>query len=265
MRDRGVHGAGRAFRRVSGLARIASRADAFIIRIFDGLAAIALILLLMPVIVTAAAAIKLESRGPVLYRSRRVGRGGREFDMLKFRKMLEDAGGLPLTAPEDERFTRIGRFLARTKLDELPQLWNVIRGSMSLVGPRPEDPYFVEQYRSELEAVLSVRPGITGFSQLAFARESEILDPANREEHYVDRILPQKIRLDTIYATQRSTRTNARVLYWTVAAVLLRRDVAVNRTNGKMGLRLRPLLKPDTLPVEPIPELTAIPAEQPGA
>src|SRR5205823_1367512 len=127
----------------------------------------------------AALAIRLESRGSVLYRCRRVGQGGHEFSMLKFRKMQRDAAGGPLTAADDERFTRIGKLLAKTKLDEVPQLWNVLRGTMSLVGPRPEDPSFVSMLVSEYEQILRIKPGITGLSQLAFARETEILDPAD--------------------------------------------------------------------------------------
>jgi lipopolysaccharide/colanic/teichoic acid biosynthesis glycosyltransferase len=179
--------------------------------------------------------------------------------------MPDGAGGPPLTAPRDDRFTRLGRFLAKTKLDEIPQLLNVIRGHMSLVGPRPEDPVFVERFRDELEPVLRVKPGITGLSQLAFARESEILDPSDREGHYVGRILPQKIHMDSVYADQRSTKANVRILYWTAAAVLFRRDVAVNRTTGRLGIRRRPQLEVAPQPVElPSAELAVVSLEQTG-
>jgi lipopolysaccharide/colanic/teichoic acid biosynthesis glycosyltransferase len=248
------------------ISRLASLADAFVIRLVDTMVALTLLVLLLPVIIALAIAIKVDSPGPVLYRSRRAGAGGREFQMLKFRKMPRDASGPPLTAPQDERFTRLGRLLAKTKLDEVPQLWNVIRGHMSLVGPRPEDPVFVERFRDELEPVLRVKPGITGLSQLAFAREPEILDPENREGHYVERILPQKIHMDTVYASQRSTSANVRILYWTAAAVLLRRDVAVHRTTGRMRIRRRPRPQVDPAPVErTTPELSAVPLEQTGS
>jgi lipopolysaccharide/colanic/teichoic acid biosynthesis glycosyltransferase len=157
--------------------------------------------------------------------------------MLKFRKMHDGASGPALVVPEDERFTRIGAFLARTKLDELPQLWNVLKGEMSLVGPRPEDPHFVELHRKPYEEILAVRPGITGLSQLAFARESEVLDPDDRERHYTERILPQKIRMDRFYATNRSLGMDLRVLWWTARAVVARRDVAVHRETGRLSIR----------------------------
>jgi lipopolysaccharide/colanic/teichoic acid biosynthesis glycosyltransferase len=235
-------GSGRPRGRTLGtwISRTLRSLDGAVMRTLDVALAAALLLLLALPILALALAVRLESPGPALYRSRRVGIGGRVFVMLKFRKMPDGAGGSLLTAPEDVRFTRLGHFLARTKLDELPQLLNVVRGEMSLVGPRPEDPHFVERMGEELEPVLRVRPGITGLSQIAFAREAEILDPANRESDYVGRILPQKIHLDTMYVSLRSTRLNLRILTWTAVAVLLRRDVAVNRTTAKLGLRRRP-------------------------
>src|ERR671924_1277691 len=127
-------------------------------RAFDVVVAALLLVLAGPLILVLAAAIKLESRGPVLFRGRRVGLHGREFRIAKFRKMYDGARGPALTASDDGRFTRMGRFLARTKLDEIPQLWNVLRGDMSLVGPRPEDPSFVEPRLEDFEPVLSVRP-----------------------------------------------------------------------------------------------------------
>jgi lipopolysaccharide/colanic/teichoic acid biosynthesis glycosyltransferase len=157
--------------------------------------------------------------------------------MLKFRKMYDGAVGPALTSADDRRFTRVGRVLAMTKLDEFPQLLNVLRGEMSLVGPRPEDPMFVELEQERFKAVLEVRPGITGLSQLAFAREIEILDPTDRVGHYVRAILPEKLALDALYATRRSIRMDLAILAWTGLAVIARRDVAVNRTTG--GLRLR--------------------------
>ena len=246
---------------------VTSRLNAFLIRAFDLTSALALLAVLLPLAIALAVAIKLDSRGPAVYRSRRVGAGGREFEMLKFRKMPDGAGGPPLTAPEDERFTRLGRFLARTKLDELPQLWNVVRGHMSLVGPRPEDPVFVERFRSALEPLIRVRPGITGLSQLAFARESEILDPENRESHYVERILPQKIHMDTVYAEQRSLWGNVRILFWTIAAVLFRRDVAVNRATGQLGLRRRSEHEANPVPAEAAhpPEIVTVAVERSAA
>jgi lipopolysaccharide/colanic/teichoic acid biosynthesis glycosyltransferase len=207
-------------------------------RALDLAVALPLLVLLTPLILVVAAAIKLESRGPAFHRCKRVGRGGRELWMIKFRKMHDGAGGPALAAAQDERFTRLGPFLARTKLDELPQLWNVVKGHMSLVGPRPEDPSFVESYRDEYSAILTVQPGITGLSQLAFARESEILDPEDRVGHYVNGILPQKIGIDRMYAARRSFGMDLKILWWTAAAVLVRREVAVHRETGRLTLRV---------------------------
>jgi lipopolysaccharide/colanic/teichoic acid biosynthesis glycosyltransferase len=209
-------------------------------RLLDIVLAAPTLLLLLPVFAIAALAIKLESRGPVFYKCRRVGLAGREFAMLKFRKMRTDAAGAPLTAVDDERFTRIGRLLAKTKLDELPQLWNVLTGSMSFVGPRPEDPVFVALRQREYRQILRVKPGITGLSQLAFAREMEILDAEDRVGDYLRRLMPQKMALDALYAMERSLSMNLRILWWTFVAVALRRDVAVNRSTGHMNRRRRP-------------------------
>jgi lipopolysaccharide/colanic/teichoic acid biosynthesis glycosyltransferase len=209
-------------------------------RFLDVALASAALILLSGLIGIVALAIKLESPGPIFYRSRRVGLGGREFLMLKFRKMAAAARGPALTAARDERFTRIGKFLATTKLDEIPQLWNVVTGSMSLVGPRPEDPSFVRLRQTDYEQILEVKPGITGLSQLAFARESEILDTRDPVTDYVHRLLPRKVRIDRMYVTRRTVLMDLRILGWTPIAVLLRREVAVHRSTGRLSLRRRP-------------------------
>jgi lipopolysaccharide/colanic/teichoic acid biosynthesis glycosyltransferase len=214
---------------------------------FAGLA----LVLAAPLFVVCAVAIKVESRGPIFYRAIRVGRRGSELRVLKFRKMRDGAGGQPLTSDRDKRFTRIGRFLARTRLDELPQLWNVLTGGMSLVGPRPEDRGFVDLHENEYRTILTVRPGITGLSQLAFAKEAEILDPRDRVGHYVDRILPQKAALDTLYARSRSVSLDLRIMLWTVLPVLFRRDVAVHRATAKMSYRRRKQIEQTSAPAGP--------------
>lgn len=159
--------------------------------------------------------------------------------MLKLRKMHHNASGAPLTASEDERFTRVGRLLARTKIDEIPQLWHVLNGEMSLIGPRPEDPDFVAERLDDYAEILRVRPGVTGLSQIAFAEESAILCKVDPLGHYRSRIFPQKIRLDRMYAARPTLRRDVSILFWTVAAVLLRRQVAVHRESGRMNLRRR--------------------------
>jgi lipopolysaccharide/colanic/teichoic acid biosynthesis glycosyltransferase len=207
-------------------------------RPLDIVGATLLAILLAPLIVGLAIAIKLESEGSVFYRSRRVGRHGKEFTILKFRKMHHRATGPRLTLADDPRFTRIGWFLARTKLDELPQLWNVVRGEMSLVGPRPEDAVFVRHQAEHYRTILTVRPGLTGLCQLAFVREAGVLSSADLHGDYVDRLLPQKARMDSLYAERRTFLMDLRILFWTVPA-LLGLDVAVNRENGRLSRRGR--------------------------
>ena len=219
---------------------IASDRSARLKRGFDAIAAFVLLAAVLPLFLLIALAIKLDSRGPVFYRVRRVGYRGKTLMMLKFRKMRDDAAGIPLTANEDTRLTRVGKVLARTRLDELPQLWDVVRGRMSIVGPRPEDPGFVALHADAYEQILSVRPGMTGLSQLAFAEEHKILDEDDLVEDYIHRILPQKIGLDTLYADSYRVRTDLQVVAWTVIAVLLRRPVAVHRGTGRMNVRRRP-------------------------
>jgi lipopolysaccharide/colanic/teichoic acid biosynthesis glycosyltransferase len=222
-------------------------------RLLDCGVATVLLLALAPAIALILVAIALESRGPLFYRARRVGFRGEEFPMLKFRKMKHTAAGMPLTLAGDDRFTRVGRFLAASKLDEIPQLWNVVKGQMSLVGPRPEDPGFVALVPEEYEVVTSVRPGVTGLTQLAFARESEILaDTSDSVDYYVKSLLNQKVKLDCLYVAHRSFSMDLRILVWTAAAVILRRPVAVHRESGRLNVRRRPVLGLETSSVKPL-------------
>jgi len=134
-------------------------------RLLDITVAALALVVLSPLIALLALAVKLDSRGPVFFRCTRVGRGGRHLAMLKFRKMRDGVSGPPLTAAQDDRFTRIGRFLANTKLDEIPQLWNVLRGGMGLVGPRPEDPAIVDLHREQYAEILYHGPLATCFRE----------------------------------------------------------------------------------------------------
>jgi lipopolysaccharide/colanic/teichoic acid biosynthesis glycosyltransferase len=202
-------------------------------------AAVALVVLL-PLMAVIAVLIVADSRGPVFYRAQRVGLHGRPLPMLKFRKMAANAAGAPLTLAQDDRFTRVGRWLARTKLDELPQLWHVLRGDMSLVGPRPEAPGFVARFPDEYAVILRVRPGITGYTQLAFVHESAILDPADPQGHYIDGLLPQKVALDRLYALHASLRRDIAILGATAATLVLRQPIAVHRQTGMLTRRRRP-------------------------
>jgi lipopolysaccharide/colanic/teichoic acid biosynthesis glycosyltransferase len=208
-------------------------------RTLDFVVAALALAVLLPLLLLIALLIVLDSPGPVFYRAERAGFRGRPLRMLKFRKMRADAGGVALTVQGDERLTRLGAWLVRTKLDELPQLWHVLRGEMSLVGPRPESPEYVERFRREYEAILTVRPGLTGYTQLAFAHEGSILDPDDPHGHYVDGLLPQKVGLDRLYATRLSTRRDLRIIDATIATLVFRQPVAVHRTTGAISRRRR--------------------------
>jgi lipopolysaccharide/colanic/teichoic acid biosynthesis glycosyltransferase len=217
----------------------ADRFDAAAKRALDIVASLLMLLALLPLILLVALLVRLDSPGPAFFKVRRIGRNGRELMMLKFRKMKDDAAGIALTTHGDDRLTRVGAFLARSKLDELPQLWHVLRGDMSLVGPRPETVDFVAHHRDEYDEILSVRPGLVGFSQIAFLTEGRILSPHDPLHHYVSAILPQKVALDRMYARERTVWLDVKILAWSLVAVLLRRDVAVSRETGRMNLRRR--------------------------
>jgi lipopolysaccharide/colanic/teichoic acid biosynthesis glycosyltransferase len=174
-------------------------------RALDVAVALAGLAVLAPLLVVVAAAVALESRGPALFNAVRVGRDGRRFRMRKFRTMTVDADGPRITTADDARVTRLGRVLRATHLDEVPQLWNVLVGEMSLVGPRPEDPAFVDADDPAWRRVLSVRPGITGPAQLRFSRrEQDALGAADPERDYRERVLPEKLRADVEYVERRT-------------------------------------------------------------
>ena len=209
------------------------------IRFVDVVVAAFLLVLFLPLMVLTAIAVRIESPGPAFFRCERVGYRGGRLLMLKVRKMRHRAWGSPLTTEDDARFTRIGGLLTTLKIDEIPQLVHVLRGSMSLVGPRPEAAVFVNLHRQDYAEILSVRPGITGLSQIAFVDERKLLDPADPVGHYVSSILPQKVALDTMYARRRCLSFNLRILLWTIAAVVLRCQLAVHRETGRISLRRR--------------------------
>ena len=178
-------------------------------RTFDLLLATTGLLLLSPLLLIGATLAKLQSKGTIFYKATRVGRGGTLFEMYKFRTMVANADSIggSLTTYKDTRVTRIGRFLRWTKLDELPNLINVIKGEMSLIGPRPEAPVYVKYYTETQRQVLQVKPGMTGPSQLANRDEEEKLKGQQDAEHfYITELMPKKLDLDLHYvATQRIT------------------------------------------------------------
>lgn len=177
------------------------------------------LLVLSPVIIFLAAAIKMTSRGPVFYRGIRVGRNGIPFRMLKFRSMVPDAEKLggSSTPDDDSRIIGIGKFMRRYKLDELPQLFNVLAGDMSLVGPRPQVKDDVDKYTDEERAILTVRPGITDWASIRFSNEGEILkgepDP---DEAYTRLIRPEKLRLCLEYVRRQSIAVDIKILWMTL-------------------------------------------------
>jgi lipopolysaccharide/colanic/teichoic acid biosynthesis glycosyltransferase len=193
-------------------------------RIFDFCVSGAGLLILSTVLLLIAILIRLDSRGPVFFRQERVGQFGRVFRIHKFRTMIVDAEarGLQITVGADPRVTRVGAFLRRHKLDELPQLIDVLFGQMSLVGPRPEVPRYVDCYPHDVkELVLSVRPGITDRASIEFRNESDILGCAvDPDRAYVEEVLPIKLGYYVDYVNSRSLMGDVRIIFSTLWAIV---------------------------------------------
>ena len=191
-------------------------------RLFDLAVAAPAFILLLPLLLVLGVVVKLDSRGPALYRGVRTGLHGRRFQILKFRTMRPDAEqvGGGSTGRDDVRVTRVGRVLRRYKLDELPQLLNVIVGDMSLVGPRPELPQYTNQYSGEEELILTVRPGITDYASLEFNQLGEVLGNDDPDGVYEARVKPVKNALRVKYVRERSFVEDLRILGRTVVTVL---------------------------------------------
>ena len=186
-------------------------------RLFDVAAAAAGLLLLSPLLLAIAAWIRLDSPGPVFFRQERIGQHGRPFHIYKFRSMRQDSTGPQITVGNDARITRSGRWLRAYKLDELPQLINVLLGDMSLVGPRPEVPHYVALYPANVrDEVLSVRPGITDLASVQYRNESTLLAASNDPQAtYVQDILPAKLALCQQYVQERSFWLDLKILAMT--------------------------------------------------
>ncbi len=195
-------------------------------RLFDVLAALLGLLLLWPVLLWVAWLVRRDSPGPALYRGPRMGRGGKVFRILKFRTMREEAAsyaGPRVTGQDDGRITPLGKWLRDTKLNELPQLWNVLKGEMSLVGPRPEDPEIARDWPAEVAAeVLSVRPGITSPASVMYHDEENRLQGIDMMQTYLEEILPGKLRLDQLYVRHRSFWTDLDIIFWTLLVLVPR-------------------------------------------
>ncbi len=194
----------------------------FLKRLFDIVASFGGIIVLFPLIVIVSILIKLTSKGPVLFKQVRVTKNGRLFKIYKFRTMRENSeGNKQITVGNDSRITGIGHILRKIKLDELPQLFNVLKGEMSLVGPRPEVPKYVELYTEEQKEILKVPAGITDYASIYFSNESELLGEAeDPEEFYIKKIMPYKIELNKKYIKEIGIVTDIKLIILTILKIL---------------------------------------------
>ena len=195
-------------------------------RIIDITFSLLSLVITAPLFFLIALLIRKEDRGPVFYRGIRIGRGGKPFKMFKFRTMVPNADKLggPSTADDDPRITKIGKFLRKYKLDELPQLINVLKGEMSFVGPRPEVPYYVNMFTEEEKKILTVKPGITDWASLWDSDEGVILaGSSDPEKTYMEKIRPEKLRLQLKYVNEHSFFVDLKIILKTLAKILFKK------------------------------------------
>ncbi len=189
------------------------------IRLFDIVLSLVGLMMLFPLFIVLAIWIKLDSRGPVFYWQKRVGLNNSDFKLVKFRSMQPDADktGLLTIGGNDQRITHVGAFISKFKLDELPQLLNVLKGEMSIVGPRPEVRKYTEMYSPEQKIVLTVRPGITDWASIRFRHENEILGrSSDPEKTYINEVMPLKIELNQLYIQNRSIVHYFKIIFFTI-------------------------------------------------
>jgi len=194
-------------------------------RVFDIFFSILGILVLSPLFFIVALLIIVENGFPVFYTQKRVGKNGVEFPLLKFRTMIKDAdkNGLLTVGGRDARITKVGYYLRKTKIDELPQLINVLLGDMSLVGPRPEVKKYTDLYTEKQKRVLSVKPGITDYASIEFVDENDLLGKSeNPEETYIKEIMPKKLEMNLKYVQQPSLLTDIAIIFRTIAKIIFR-------------------------------------------
>ena len=195
-----------------------------IIRFFDVLFSSLGLIILSPLFLILVVWIKIDSKGPVFYKQSRVGKDNHDFYLYKFRTMAVDADkkGLITIGGRDPRITRLGFYLRKYKIDELPQLMNVLRGEMSFVGPRPEVRKYVEKYNSQQRQILSVKPGITDYASIQYIDENELLAQSNDpEETYIQVVLPEKVAYNMKYINNQSIKEYFKILYLTIKKILL--------------------------------------------
>lgn len=187
-------------------------------RLLDLVAAALGLIVISPLLLGLCLAIKLYDGGPIFYRANRVGRNGRPLKLHKFRSMIvaADQVGSAVTASNDHRITPIGKILRRTKLDELPQLFDVLQGNMSLVGPRPEDPRYVALYNDQQKEILKFRPGITSAASLSYRHEEQILTGDDWEKTYISKVMPEKIAIDLKYFQSATIKTDIELILKTI-------------------------------------------------
>jgi lipopolysaccharide/colanic/teichoic acid biosynthesis glycosyltransferase len=211
------------------------------IRFTDLLFASILLVIFLPFMLLIALLVKVSTKGPVIFSQQRIGINGRSFSLFKFRTMKQGKTGSRITIGKDDRITAIGHFLRRFKLDELPQLWNVIKGDMSLVGPRPEVSFYVDQYTSWQKNLLSVAPGITDLSSLILSNEADLLAKApDPQKFYTQTLLKQKLRLSAIYASRPTISLYFLLLWWTALTLLHLPLTRVTRIRNLLGSSFHP-------------------------
>lgn len=191
-------------------------------RIFDIISSLFGLILLLPFMIIIAILIKLDSKGPIFFKQVRVTKNGREFKIFKYRTMRVGSDKFSqITVGKDSRITKVGDFLRKYKLDEIPQLINVLIGDMSLVGPRPEVPKYVALYTEEQREILKVRAGITDYASIEFSNENDILaNEADPEKAYIEKIMPRKIELNKKYLSEISVMTDIKIILLTIKKIL---------------------------------------------
>lgn len=193
--------------------------------IFDFIFGLIGLIILSPIILIISIIVKMTSDGPVFFLQKRVGLNGKPFSIFKFRTMVDNAEnkGLKITTDSDERITKVGSFLRKFKLDELPQIFNILNGDMSFVGPRPEVPKYVSLYTLEQRRVLTVKPGVTDLASIIFKNENELLGQSEDPERtYIEKIMPEKLRINLEYVENISLLNDIRLIFKTIKEVFFR-------------------------------------------
>ena len=195
----------------------------FVKRFFDITSSVAVLLILSPVLILIALVISIDSKGGAFYKQERIGKNNKPFKLLKFMSMRRSSDrGSKITIGKDPRITKIGAFIRQYKIDELPQLINIVKGDMSVVGPRPEVKQYVNLYSDEQLKVLSVKPGLTDFASIAYFNEQELLGKAeDPHEMYVETIMPQKLKLNLEYIEKKNFKTDLLIIVRTISRIFL--------------------------------------------